>query len=316
MTMNDNFKSFSTHLMTSLSETWASFVKHIPTLLLAVLVITIGIFLSLKLTDYFRRAISSKIQDQIMANFLAKSIKLLMITLFIMYALDVAGFDGIAGGILAAAGASTIILGFAFKDIGENFISGIILSFNRPFNVNETVLIGEVFGKVKNIEFRYTKLRTFDGRDVYIPNSDVIKNPVYNYTEDGFFRFDFLVGIAYENDIGAAEKLIMERLRSIDCVFEDEAHPNFVIADSLDVSTVNLKVHFWVETHEYGREALLKKGQVVSDIKSALLEEGFSLPASISEIKLYDTQESIPLSGQNLAALSTINHRENRTHEH
>lgn len=309
--MNDKIESFSQHLMGSLNDIWASFVRQIPTIVLAILIVAIGVFLSIKMTHFFRRVISLKTDDKIMTNFLAKSIKILMVTIFVMYALDIAGLDGIAGGILAAAGASTVILGFAFKDIGENFISGIILSFNRPFNVNETVLIGDVFGKVKNIEFRYTKLRTFDGRDVYIPNSDVIKNPVYNYTEDGYFRFDFMVGIAYENDIDAAEKLIMNTLQKIECVFEDEDHPNYVIADSLDVSTVNLKVHFWVETLEFGREALCKKGQVIAQIKAALLQEGFSLPASINEIKLYDTQDSIPLSVKNLVNLNASSEENN-----
>lgn len=300
--MNDKFESFSQHLMSSLNDIWTSLVEKIPT----ILIIALGIFFSMKMTFFFRSMISMKTDDKIMTNFLANSIKILMITIFIMYGLDIAGLDNIAGGILAAAGASTVILGFAFKDIGENLISGIILSFNRPFNVNETVLIGDVFGKVKNIEFRYTKLRTFDGRDVYIPNSDVIKNPVYNYTEDGYFRFDFLVGIAYENDIDAAEIIIMKKLREIECVYEDEEHPNYVIADTLDVSTVNLRVHFWVETQEFGREALMKKGQVIAQIKAVLLQEGFSLPASINEFKLYDTQESIPLSVHNLASLKGV----------
>ena len=293
--MNDELKSFSQHLIHSLNELWLAFARQLPTIIFAIIIIAVGFLLSIKLTELFHRVISRKTDDKIMANFLVKSIKILLITLFVMYALNVAGLEGIAGGILAAAGASTIILGFAFKDIGENFISGIILSFNRPFNENDTVLIGDVFGKVKDIKFRYTKLRTFDGRDVYIPNSDVIKNPVYNYTEDGFFRFDFLVGIAYENDIEAAEKLIMNKLQNISCVYDDETHPCYVTTDSLEVSTVNLKVHFWVETKEYGREALAKKGHVISQIKAALLKEGFSLPASIQEIKLYDTQKNIPL---------------------
>jgi small-conductance mechanosensitive channel len=213
-----------------------------------------------------------------------------------MFALEVAGLENIATGILTAAGASAVIIGFAFRDIGENFISGIILSFNRPFNVNETVSIGEIFGQVKNIEFRYTKLRTFDGRDVYIPNSDVIKKPVFNYTEDGFYRFDFVVGIAYENNISDAEKLIMQVVNSTENVYSGPNRTNFVFTDELGVSAVNLKIQFWVETFEYGMEALLIKGRVISNVKAALLKEGFGLPANITEVKLYDTQTTIPLS--------------------
>lgn len=293
--MNQYVLSVSQDLVSSLQENWTSFVHHIPGIFLAILIVVIGMLLSQKIAKLSRKAIAGKTDDPIMVNFLGKAIKLLLSALFIMYALDIAGLKGIAAGILAAAGASAVIIGFAFRDIGENFISGIILSFNRPFNVDQTVSIGDIFGKVKNIEFRYTKLRTFDGRDVYIPNSDVIKKPVFNYTEDGFFRFDFVVGIAYEDDIKAAEKLIMEVTNKTASVYQDDTHRNFVFTDALAVSTVNLKVQFWVKTFEYGMEALLIKGLVIANVKEALLKKGFNLPADINELKLYGTQTSIPV---------------------
>ena len=194
-------------LIQSFQDSWNSFVEQIPSLLAAILVIALGIFIANKLTDLSRKFIAGKSTDPLMTNFLIKAIKTVFVIIVIMFGLKVAGLDGIATGVLTAAGASAVILGFAFKDIGENFISGIILSFNRPFNVNDTVSIGDIFGRVKSMEFRYTKLKTFDGKDVYIPNSDVIKKPVFNFTEDGYFRMDFMVGIAYENDIDKAENL-------------------------------------------------------------------------------------------------------------
>jgi small conductance mechanosensitive channel len=294
--MNKYLHSISEDLLAALQENWSSFIRHIPDIILAILIVTIGIFLSRKAANLSEKVAATKTDDPIMVNFIGKAIKLLLSTLFIMYAFELAGLQSIAAGILTAAGASAVIIGFAFKDIGENFIAGIILSFSRPFNVNETVSIGEIFGKVKNIQFRYTKLRTFDGRDVYIPNSDVIKKPVFNYTEDGFFRFDFVVGIAYENDVSSAEKLIIDTVNATEDVYQDSTHLNFVFTNELAVSTINLKVQFWVKTYEYGMEALLIKGRVISNVKKALLNEGFSLPADIHEIKLYDTQAFIPVS--------------------
>ncbi len=284
------------NLKSSIEEIWISLLKQTPKILLAILIIALGVYLSKKIALLSKKAIERKMSDPIMLNFLSKGIKLISLSLFIIYALQIAGLKSIATGMLATAGASAVIIGFAFRDIGENFISGIILSFNRPFNVNETVSVGDIFGKVKNIEFRYTKLRTFDGRDVYIPNSDVIKKPVFNYTEDGFFRFDFIVGIAYEDNIEAAIALINKTLQDTPTVFEDNGHRNYTIADSLDVSTVNLKVHFWVETFEYGMEALSIKGQVVQNVKEALLANGFNLPANINELKIYGDNSTIPIT--------------------
>jgi small-conductance mechanosensitive channel len=294
--MSSYFQDSVQKLQTSLQENWAAFIEQVPGILMAILIVSVGLLLSKKISNLTRKAISNKTKDLIMINFLSKAIKIVLSAISIMFALNVAGLDGIATGVLTAAGASAVIIGFAFRDIGENFISGIILSFNRPFNVDDTVSIGDIFGKIKNIEFRYTKVRTFDGRDVYIPNSDVIKKPVYNYTEDGFFRFDFIVGIAYENDIKKAEKLIMKITNNTPKVYSDASHSNFVYTDSLGVSTVNLKVQFWIKTFEYGMEALLIKGNVIANVKQALLLEGFGLPADISEIKLYDAQAAIPIN--------------------
>jgi small-conductance mechanosensitive channel len=294
--MSTYFQDSLQKLQTTLQENWTAFIEQVPGIFLAILIVCVGFLLSKKIANLTRKAISNNTKDLIMINFLSKAIKIVLSAIFIMFALNVAGLDGIATGVLTAAGASAVIIGFAFKDIGENFISGIILSFNRPFNVDDTVNVGDIFGKIKNIEFRYTKVRTFDGRDVYIPNSDVIKKPVYNYTEDGFFRFDFIVGIAYENDINEAEKLILKITNNTPNVYDDENHKNFVYTDSLGVSTVNLKVQFWIKTFEYGMEALLIKGHVISNVKKALLAEGFVLPADITEIKLYDIQASIPLN--------------------
>lgn len=294
--MDQQFKIITNNLIASFQENWIAFIQQIPGVLIAILIVALGLLLSRKIAQVSRAAFSRNTNDPITLNFLHKAIRIILSGLVIMYALQIAGLQGIATGILTAAGASAVIIGFAFRDIGENFISGIILSFNRPFNVNETVSIGDIFGKVKSIEFRYTKVRTFDGRDVYIPNSDVIKKPVFNYTEDGFYRFEFFAGIAYEDNIQEAEQLIMNTLRSMDIIFEDETHQNFVVVDELGVSTVNLKVHFWVETFEYGKEALAIKGKVISKVKEALLGNGFNLPADIQELKLYNSQKTLPVT--------------------
>ncbi|MEQ8552248.1 MAG: mechanosensitive ion channel family protein [Cyclobacteriaceae bacterium] len=280
----------------AVQESWILFIRQIPEIFLAIFIVALGILISGKIAQFSRRILSKKVDDTIMVNFLGKAVKITLSGLFIMYALQVAGLQSIATGILTAAGASAVIIGFAFRDIGENFISGIILSFNRPFNVDQTVSIGDIFGKVKNIEFRYTKLKTFDGRDVYIPNSDVIKKPVYNYTEDGFFRFDFVVGVAYEDDIESAQSLIMKIVNTTEGVYEDDLHANFIITNELGVNTVNFQVNFWVKTFEYGKEALMIKGRVVTAVKNALVKDGYNLPANIQELKLYGDQKSFPLS--------------------
>lgn len=274
-------------LIQSFQDSWNSFVEQIPSLLAAILVIALGIFIANKLTDLSRKFIAGKSADPLMTNFLIKAIKTVFVIIVIMFGLKVAGLDGIATGVLTAAGASAVILGFAFKDIGENFISGIILSFNRPFNINDTVSIGDIFGRVKSMEFRYTKLKTFDGKDVYIPNSDVIKKPVFNFTEDGYFRMDFMVGIAYENDIDQAKKIILNTMNSHPLSLKDEDREPFVMTDELGVNSINIKVFFWVAAEDYRRDALMIRSEMIDQVKINLLANGISMPANIQELKWY-----------------------------
>ena len=290
-----DLSSFVEGLKKSFLETWNGFIQRVPDIITAIFIVVVGFIIADFLTKTFRKTVSRKVDDPLMINFLSKVIKLILISVVVMFALKVAGLGGVATAIFTAAGASAIIFGFAFKDIGENFISGVILSFNRPFKIHDTVSIGEVFGKVKAMEFRYTKLKTFDGRDVYIPNSDIITSAVYNYTEDGFFRLDFLVGIAYEENIRDVEKVILETLRATPGVYEDDLHEAFVTADELAVSTVNLRVYFWVETTEYRKEALMIKSDVVANVKTAIIANEMNMPADITEIKLYGSQTEIPV---------------------
>lgn len=278
-------------LIQSFQDSWNSFVEQIPSLLAAILVIALGIFIANKLTDLSRKFIAGKSTDPLMTNFLIKAIKTVFVIIVIMFGLKVAGLDGIATGVLTAAGASAVILGFAFKDIGENFISGIILSFNRPFNINDTVSIGDIFGRVKSMEFRYTKLKTFDGKDVYIPNSDVIKKPVFNFTEDGYFRMDFMVGIAYENDIDQAKKIILDTMNSHPLSLKDEDREPFVMTDELGVNSVNIKVFFWVAAEDYRRDALMIRSEMIDQVKINLLTNGISMPANIQELKWYNEKK-------------------------
>ncbi len=283
-------------ILNKLEVYYHSFLASLPRVLLAIAIVVIGIIVAGWLTSLFQKQIRKKSHDQLMSNFLAKAIKLVLIVAIIMLALNTAGLSGIAAAIMATAGASAIVLGFAFKDIAENFLAGIILAFNRPFHIDDTVQIEDVFGKVRSMEFRYTKIATFDGRNVYIPNSDVLTKPVFNYTEDGFYRTDFIVGIAYENDIEKAKQIIQECMEAEPEIVKDEVHVNFVAEDELAASTVNLKIFFWVKTDDFRRGTLQTRGRLLQSVKTKLETNGFNLPADITELKFYDASKSFAVN--------------------
>ncbi|UAB80535.1 mechanosensitive ion channel family protein [Marixanthomonas sp. SCSIO 43207] len=288
-------KTATETVVAAVENYYEEFLIVLPRIALAIFIVVAGILIAQVITNLFKRRFLNKAEDPLMARFLAQALKIILSLIAIMVALDVAGLSGIATGILTAAGGAAIILGFAFQDIGKNFLAGIILAFNRPFNINDTIMVDTHFGKVKALNFRYTHVKTTDGRDIYIPNSDVLTKPVENYTADGFYRVDFTVGIGYEDDIEAAKTIIQQILDSNKDIVHNDTHENFVIESELAASTVNLKVLFWVHTIDYRKASRVLRGQVIQQIKVALDTNGFNLPADVKEIKLYRNVEDIPL---------------------
>ncbi len=289
----------TTTLSNSVTHYYDELIKVLPRVALGILVVVLGVLIAQFLTSFYKKRILKKSEDPLMARFLAQAIKIVLIIVSIMLALRVAGLDGIATGLLTAVGGGAIVLGFAFQDIGKNFLAGIILAFNRPFDINDTIKIDDIFGKVKELSFRYSHIKTFDGRDIYIPNSDVLTKPVENYTADGFYRVDFVVGVGYEDDITAAKNVIQTILDTNTEIVSDENHENFVIVDELAASTVNLKVFFWVDTKDYRRASRVLRGLIIRQVKESLYDEGFNLPGDITELKIYGTEDAIPIKFKN-----------------
>jgi small-conductance mechanosensitive channel len=271
----------------SLFAYWESFLAHVPNLLLSLIILVLAILLAGWLSGIFKSRLGSRINDPLLSSFLSRILKTILITLGILLAFHVLGLTGIAGGLLAGAGVGAIIIGLAFQDIGSNFLSGIILAFNRPFNIGDTIQINGYTGKVITLNLRTTQIKTFEGKDVYIPNTTMIKEELQNFTKDGFLRLDFVVGIDYDTDIKHAQRLILEALTSVPGVLQSEAQKPLALVDELAVSTVNLKVYFWVETFDYKQSAGVLKSKAISTVLEHLIAGGIALPADILEIKHY-----------------------------
>lgn len=292
-------KTPSETISDSVETYYQNFLEILPRIALGIFIIVVGFLIAQFITNIYKRRILKKAEDPLMARFLAQAIKTVLVIITILLALEAAGLSGIATGILTAAGGAAIVLGFAFQDIGKNFLAGIILAFNRPFNINDTIKIGDIFGKVKALNFRYSHIKTPDGRDIYIPNSDVLTEPVENYTADGYYRVDFVVGIGYEDDIEGAKQLIQSILNEHEEIIHDDVHENFVIEDELAASTVNLKVFFWVDTFDYRKASRVLRGNVIQKVKNELVAKKFNLPADIKELKIYGTEDAIPIKFRN-----------------
>ena len=289
--MEDEVLSLSTVFL----DAWNDFLLALPGLLVALLIFLVGLFLARWVARLAGRRFLGRMDDPLMARFLTNALRILLVLAALLLALRAAGLGSIAAGLFGAAGVGAVVLGFAFRDVGENFIAGVVMAFNRPFKIRDTIEVNGHFGRVRGLNLRYTHIKTTDGKDIHIPNAQVLKNAVANYTADGFMRYDFLVGIAYEDSIDGARGVIQTVLDDHPNVIHDESHRNFVAVDDLAASTVNLRVYFWVDTTDYSASAPQKRGNVIRDVKLAIDEHGYSLPADITEVKLYGGEKDIPL---------------------
>lgn len=289
-TLGNAFHDFSQRLLTLT-----------PNILSAIFILLIAIFIGKVFNRIFVNRIKDKFKDSLMAGFLGQVGKWFIYLFGILAALQVLGFGYFAASLLTGAGISAIIIGFAFKDIAENFLAGILLAISRPFSIGDIIEIDKYIGTIKDLELRTTHIRTVDGRDIYVPNADLIKTSLVNYTRDGLLRIDFGVGLATETDIEAARRLILKHLADEDLVLE-KPEPN-VLVENLGTNTVDVRVMFWIDIlkSKTDRPDTLGdpiRSRMIREIKDLLLANKFNLPANIIEHKMYDTADPLRFSGQ------------------
>ena len=277
--------------MTNLKEFYNKTLEQLPEIGLGILVLLAFILASWLIKKTVSKRIKPKSKNPLLASFMGKIVAFAISLIGFVFFLQIIGLGGIAKHIVAGAGITTFVLGFAFKDIGENFLSGIILAFNSPFKIGDLIETQGTVGYAYELSMRVTAVKTLDGKDVFIPNSQIIKSPFYNYTIDGFLRYEMTVGVDYDSDLNQAIQAIHSCLSEIDEVLKGEKKP-VVVIDELSVSTVNIRIYYWIDTSKskVRTHQLSRKSELTQKILDKLKKQGIYLPADIIEIKNYNDQ--------------------------
>jgi len=265
-------------LIESLQNEWTSLVALTPRLIVAAIVFLLfyagGKAGGHGLGRLLRRTRTVKRHERLAERFVVFVVSLLGITA----ALHVLGLTALATSLLATGGMVAVVLGFAFREIGENFLAGIFLAFDRSFDVGDLIQSGGLTGTVKAIELRSVHIRTNDGCDIFIPSGEIFKNALFNYTRDGLRRGDFIVGIDYGDNPAAARAQLLE------CVQESE----FVLSTpspAVEVSGfaaqyVELAVYFWTDTFTADVDLPRLRTTIMERCHRALREEGFTFSST------------------------------------
>ena len=179
--------------------------------------------------------------------------------------------------LLAGLGFFSLAVGFAFQDILENVLSGVLLLFRQPFQSGDQIEVQGQAGTVEAITIRETRLKTYDGQLILIPNRDVYKSVIRVQTHFEQRRIAFVAGIAYENDAREACEVVVAALARVEGVAADPGPEALV--QGLGVSTVDIEARFWASARQH--DSRLVQHAAISAVKSALDEAGIEMPADI-----------------------------------
>jgi len=262
------------------------FVAALPLMALAlgtlIAITLLGRFLG-KRTGWLSRFLGRRNLNPFLAEVAGTLIKLAFFVLGLVVALNLLGAGAVVTTILGGAGVVGIAFGFAIRDTLENYISSILLSIRQPFRAGDHVVINATHeGKVARLTSRATILVTLDGNHLRVPNADVFKGTILNFTTNTTRRFTFELGVDSADDPVDAISRGTARLSEFDFILKDPA-PGATIVNVGDSSIV-IRYQAWIDQRgtDFGKSRSLS----IQAVKNTLETHGFSLPEPIYRVKV------------------------------
>jgi small conductance mechanosensitive channel len=285
--------------LAGLQEQVRRLVRALPLIGFSLLILVIAVLIARLAVLLARRLLHQRFKHSLLVTVIARSVGLIVFLLGLYLVFQIAGLAGIALTVVGGTGLLGLILGIAFRDITENFLSSLFLSVQNPFYTGDLVEIDGTEGFVQLLTTRVTILMTLDGNHIQIPNTIVYKSKIINYTSNPNRRVAFTVGIGYEDKITVAQDLILKLLAEHPAVLNDPEP--LVLVDSLGDATVNLQIYFWVDGREHSIQKV--RSSVIRLAKRTFQEANISMPDEAREllfpegvsVRLIEPEEARPL---------------------
>lgn len=264
------------------------FLTLVPLFLVAVLVVwiawTLGGWIS-------RRSLLNRTGQRhpFLQDLLRTTVRWAVTAVGLVIALEILGATKLVGAVLGTAGVLGVALGFAFKDILENYLAGILLSLRQPFLPRDHVVIDGNEGIVISLTSRATILMTLDGNHLRVPNAKVFSNVILNYTRNPLRRLEFDVGIGMQEDLARVSRLGIETLGQVPGVVDTPPPRARMIA--LGDWAVQVRFLAWVDQSSH--DFLLVQSEAIRYVKEAMDAAGVDMPFPTYQLRM-DTQEAAP----------------------
>lgn len=261
------------------------FVERVPYFVAAIVVMVVFWLLSRLFKKVVRKILGNRGSHQNLVKVFQRVGGALIFFIGFMIAMVIAIPGFTPAKLIGALGIGSVAIGFAFKDIFQNLLSGILLLLSEPFRIGDQIVSGNFEGTVEDIKIRATTIRTYDGRQVVIPNSDLYTSVLTVNTAYKQRRLQLEVGIGYADDIEEAKTKIMQALDRVDSVSKN-ASPT-IIAVNLNDSTVDLVVRWFIDDGTQANK-VSSIDQVLIAIKTALDTAGIDMPFPVRTLDLSD----------------------------
>ena len=262
-------------LMTQLREIARGSIELLPQIAVAVLVLLLTAGLNRLISYLVKRVLSrAKLRPSLKELFsLLASILVWILGLMIA---AVIVFPGLTpSSILAGLGIGSVAIGFAFKDVFENFLAGIIILFRREMRIGDYIECEGIEGEVEHIAIRESHIQQTDGQLVIVPNSILFKNPVTIRTHEDVRRMTVICGVAYDVDVDEAREVISNAVATCESVVQD-GKPIQVYAQEFASSSINFEVTWWCGSKPV--EVRASRDEVVATVKRALDDANIEIP--------------------------------------
>ncbi|WP_201606146.1 mechanosensitive ion channel domain-containing protein [Psychrobacter immobilis] len=261
-------------------------VKALPLLLVGIVIFALvtwfGSWLSRRKKMWQRLT-----PNPFVAELLSQTIKVIFIIFGLILGLSLIGAETILGTLLGGAGVIGIAVGFAVKDTIENYIASLMLSIRQPFRARDHIVINGQEGIVVRLTSRATILMTLDGNQLRIPNAEVFKGTILNYTKNPERRFTFELGVDANDDPLAAIKVGLDAIHTLAFVLNEPKA--IAVITNVGDSNIVLEFQVWVDQSE--TDFAKARSIAIRETKHALEDKGFSLPEPIYRLRFNNKLE-------------------------
>jgi small-conductance mechanosensitive channel len=249
------------------------FVRILPNLIIAILFIVIAWYVAKFIGRMVNRTATSRDRGNL-GDVFGSFVRWSVFLFAALIALTIVVPSMSPGDLIAGLGVSSVAIGFAFKDILQNWLAGMLILLRQPFEIDDEIKIGDYEGTVERIESRATILKTYSGERVVIPNADIYTSSVVVRTAYANARNEYDIGVGYGDDLDEARAEILAAVNSVEGVETDPAAETLIWG--LDASWVTIRARWWQASD---RKSMVNiKSEVMRAVKAALDDKGIDMP--------------------------------------